>query len=560
MVSVFVGYAFVLLASGVFVAALAMYAWDRRDRVGAKPLSVLLIGQAVWCGCAAAAVLSRETWWALFWSRAWYVGIVVTVAGLFVFALEYTGHEKWLGWRTYALLAVEPAILLTVAAVAPEMLYTVEGRSTAEMLGWVVVSGDVFWAHVAYSYLLVTVSSVLIVRFALSSGELYRKQVYGLLAAIAVPWAGNALYLFGDVGVDTTPMTFAATGAALSWAVLRAGFLDISPIAHQKVVESLNSAVFVIDGEGRLTEVNDAGRQLLGGDGVVNEPVADAFAEWPALRDTAVLEVSSETRTEIARDDRYFDVHVTPLYDDRDHRIGRLVLVHEMTEQKTRERQLEHRNQQLDRFASVVSHDLRNPLNVADGSLELARETGSPQHFDRLERALGRMDQLIGEMLTLARGGSVTDEATVSLAAVAQKAWGHVETRDATLRVDTDRAVVGSEEQLLQLLENAFRNSVEHGGDGVTMTITADDDGFYVADDGEGIPEAERESVFEHGFTTSEEGTGLGLAIIEHVSESHGWDATITESDAGGARLSITGVETKTDGAANAAVDERSRN
>ncbi|WP_135302909.1 histidine kinase N-terminal 7TM domain-containing protein [Haloarcula amylovorans] len=560
MVSVFVGYGFVLVASGVFVAALAMYAWERRDRVGAKPLAVLLTGQAIWCGCAAAAVLSRGTWWALFWSRAWYVGVALSVAGLFVFALEYTGHEKWLGRRTYVVLAIEPALLLVAAAVTPSLLYTTAGQSPARMLGWTIVSGDLFWAHVVYSYLLIAVSSVLIIRFALSSGELYRKQVYGFLIAIFLPWAGNIAYLFTDFGIDTTPMTFAATGVVLSWTVLRAGFLDISPVAHREVVESLNSAVFVVDGEDRLTEINDAGRELIGCDDAVNEPVADVFAEWPALRDTAVLGVASETRTEIAREDRYFDVHVTPLYDDRNHCVGRLILVHEMTEQKTRERQLEHRNQQLDRFASVVSHDLRNPLNVADGSLELARETGDPKHFDRLERALDRMTQLIDEMLTLARGGSTTEAMTLPLPALARAAWEHVETGDATLRVDTDRAVVGNEEQLLQVFENAFRNSVEHGGDGVTITVTADDDGFYVVDDGQGIPEAKRESVFEHGFTTSDEGTGLGLAIIEHVAESHGWDAAITESDAGGVKLLITGVETTTTPAENAAIGEYTYN
>lgn len=63
--------------------------------------------------------------------------------------------------------------------------------------------------------------------------------------------------------------------------------------------------------------------------------------------------------------------------------------------------------------------------------------------------------------------------------------------------------------------------------------------GFYVADDGRGIPEDDRETVLEHGYSTAEEGTGLGLSIVTRIVDAHGWEIDVTESTSGGARFEI---------------------
>ncbi|WP_276272027.1 histidine kinase N-terminal 7TM domain-containing protein [Haloarcula litorea] len=544
MVSFFAVYALVLLATAVVVGALGVYAWDRRDRTGAKPLLVVLIGQTVWCLCAFAAIAGRGTPWALLWSRAWYVGVVLTVAGLFVFALAYTGYDEYLGPKLYAALSVEPLLLLGVTALEPvPFLYTVVGPAETAMLGYHVDSGVAFWLHAGYSYLLLAAGSALLVRYALSTDALRRKQLYAILGAIVAPWFGNALYLFGGVPVDLTPLAFSLTGILLTWAVLQAGFLDISPAARREVVDSLSSAVFVVDTDGRIVEVNDACRELFDVTPLVGAPVERVLRGMADLEADCDDVGTDETVTvEAERDGRFFDVQVSPLYDDFGGLIGRVFLAHDITEQKERQRELERRNRQLDQFASVVTHDLRNPLSVAGGSLALARRTGDEEHFDRVEDAHDRMGALIDEVLALARDQSSLDEQSLRLSDVANAAWGHVDTADATLSVPEDRTVVGDRDQLLRLFENLFRNSVEHGGRDVTVIVTATDGGFAVADDGPGVPEDERDALFDHGYTTSEHGTGLGLAIVEHVVSSHGWDLAVGESEQGGFRLTVTGV------------------
>jgi PAS domain S-box-containing protein len=264
----------------------------------------------------------------------------------------------------------------------------------------------------------------------------------------------------------------------------------------------------------------------------------------------------------------------------------------DVTALKRREHELERERDRLDEFASVVSHDLRNPLHVADGKLELARQECPADHLDEATAALDRMDRLIENLLELAREGErATDREPVALADLAETCRASVGTGDASLVVETDVTVRAVRSRLRQLLENLVRNAVEHGstspgsqahqdavehgstsprshtpedavehgstdpdsqahrdgrghGDsGVTITVGDFEHGFYVADDGPGIPAEERSEVFGAGYSTSEDGTGFGLAIVQEISEAHGWQARATGSETGGARIEIVGVD-----------------
>ena len=222
---------------------------------------------------------------------------------------------------------------------------------------------------------------------------------------------------------------------------------------------------------------------------------------------------------------------------------------------------IEEKNDRLEEFASVVSHDLRNPLNVVLGAVETMERTGEMDQLDSARRAGERMEALIEDLLALAREErALEDRSPVALSDVATAAWGTVETSGATLSVDTDHTVSADEARLRQLFENLFRNAVEHGStspdsgtrqdavehggdDGVTVTVGDTDDGFYVTDDGPGIPEDERERVFETGFSTSQTGSGLGLDIVARIADVHGWRVSVVDSDEGGTRFEFSGVD-----------------
>jgi signal transduction histidine kinase len=215
------------------------------------------------------------------------------------------------------------------------------------------------------------------------------------------------------------------------------------------------------------------------------------------------------------------------------------LLFTDVTEGERRRRDLATTVVRLERIASVVSHDLRNPLEVAKIRLEAAQDTGDAVHFEKLEGALDRIEHLVRDVLTIG-GGDVDPTGTVAIRDVAEAAWETVDTADATLVTAASLPTVrGDADHLQRLFENLFRNAVEHGGETVTVTVgpVSDGPGFIVADDGPGIADDERERVFESGYTTADDGTGFGLAIVREIAEGHGWTPDLTASESGGARF-----------------------
>ncbi|MFC6955426.1 PAS domain-containing protein [Halorubellus litoreus] len=251
---------------------------------------------------------------------------------------------------------------------------------------------------------------------------------------------------------------------------------------------------------------------------------------------------------------------ISPVFDEDGELTHYFGFQRDVTERKRLQAELHEQNERLSDFASVLSHDLRNPLAVAQGRLDAVDDP----NVAAAEEALSRMDSLITDVLALAREGDVV-EATerVSLGEVATYAWSMVETDGLVLDVPEGVVVHADRERLVSVFENLFRNTVEHGSTGSrtrsgntvehangasTVTVSATEDGFVVADDGPGIPEGERDSVFDRGHTTDPDGTGFGLAIVAAIVDAHEWTVEVTESADGGAEFAFHGVDVERSG------------
>ncbi|WP_246988482.1 PAS domain S-box protein [Halorientalis marina] len=339
---------------------------------------------------------------------------------------------------------------------------------------------------------------------------------------------------------------------------------------YETIVENLPIGVFrtTPDDGGEFVEVNS---------GLVS--IYDAYSKSELLRrDVREFYVDGDDREEFSRRLREngrvtdfevehetlsgerIDVSLTAILTEDDGDVYFDGVLKDVTDRRQREQELERKNEQLEQFASIVTHDLRNPLNAAQSRLELARD-GDCDHLAVVDEQLVRMEELIEDVLAIARHGQEVEETEpVDIGRLAESCWATVETGNAEVIVDTDQTLSVDTGRLRQLFENLFRNAVEHGstgsqnaersgdaiehgGNDVTVRIGTLTDGFYVEDDGPGIPAEDRDQVFDHGFTTDEDGTGFGLNIVAEIVTAHGWEISVTEGTEGGARFEITGTD-----------------
>ena len=220
----------------------------------------------------------------------------------------------------------------------------------------------------------------------------------------------------------------------------------------------------------------------------------------------------------------------------------------DISARKDVEKKLEQQNERLDRFASMLAHELRNPLQIAQIYLGFLDDEVDEATLDTVAEALNRIDEIIGVLLVLAKGrNAVGDQEAVGLTGAVTDAWANTDTGPAEVEVTTSQVLWVNPSHLQQLLENLFRNAIEHSDGEVTVRIGAVDDGFYVEDTGPGIPENERDKVVEAGYTTDEDGSGLGLTFVAELADAYGWTYTITDSVEGGTRFEFRGVETVSD-------------
>jgi signal transduction histidine kinase len=491
----------------------------------------------------------------------------VPISGLFALTvLRFTNNDRYLNRVTVAALFAVPAVtmLLVVTNQFHDLLWpTVDVVEASGFQVLVTTSGPAYRVFEAYFLLTMGLSIPILVRRAVYTRGIYRRQAVGLTAVALVPISVTALDLVGSspiAGLDLTVVGIAAVGLGIAWSVARHGLFTLVPVARQTAVGQMDDAVVVVDARGLIVDLNQPAVAFLeDGEGSAVGARVGKVMEPLAVPPSPDPESGYE-ETEIVtqhRTGRHFQRIVSSLTGPDGAVLGQLIVLRDVTERRQRVQRLRQQNEQLEEFASVVSHDLRNPLNVISARSQLARETGEAEHFDRLEEAADRMDRLIDDLLQLARQGQTVNETTqVDLRTVADDAWSLVEAPEASLEIDGDITVEADRDRLQQAFENLFRNATDHVGEDVGLRVQPLDDGFAVEDDGPGIPDEELDQVFDYGHTTEEDGTGFGLAIVREIVEAHGWEVRAINGDMlatgidadepayGGARFEVTGVTT----------------
>lgn len=271
-----------------------------------------------------------------------YIGILIVPAAWFAFGIQFSGKGAWLHtWRA-AILAVVP--LLTFVALLTNPLHnqfytaTTLGK-TGNFTTILVVHGPLFWIHTIYSYILLLAGTLVLLITRLQGQALYRRQAWSLVLAALAPWILNVIYLLKLVpfqGLDPTPIGFTITGLILLLGVYRFRILDLTPLARNQIVEVMSEGVVVLDEENRIVDCNPAAGRLLGKPvaELIGQPAAEAFKPWAeiAQRYTDVVEIKEPITIEFGPKPEYYDLLISPLYNNLNKRVGRLILLRDTSE------------------------------------------------------------------------------------------------------------------------------------------------------------------------------------------------------------------------------------
>jgi len=473
---------------------------------------------------------------------AWYVlGLVLGLAAVgawLYFCSAYTNRTYHRN-PSYRRVAVGVFVVLAAVKVTNPLHH---GYFTATTLATPfshlsVATGPLHWVAMGLSYALAFVGYFMLLEL-FTVIDLDTRPLVILVGITGLPAVADLVGYTTPVLVD---ITYEPLGVALF--AVGVAFVYLDRFEAVQLATEQDAPVIALDADDHVQDTNRAACRLFPGLATARGELLDSALPSVAEcldSENPVLQMRHDGET------RYFRLTVTS-YGTAKRGFGSTLTFTDVTEREQYRQELERQNERLDRFASLVSHDMRNPLNVAQGRFELVQRDLDPddENAAAIDRALTRMETLTEDILTLARTGRQVEQwDAVRLSTTVRDCWTMVETGDAELTLDGDLTFEANPDRVKRLFENLFRNAIDHGNPDVTVTVGGLDDqsGFYVADDGPGIPPAERADVFEAGYTTSEAGTGFGLAIVADIVAAHGWEIQVTESENGGARFEITGV------------------
>ena len=569
-------YIWPLAISASLAWAVAISMWIQGGSApGRRPIVALMVCAGFWSACYAMEFASGDFATKHFWHRLVYLGIAPVSTLWLLFSLDYAG---WSPRRRsfYPLLVIEPVV-------AQVMVWT----NTFHHLHWSKVEfvsstdsllgeyGAWFWIHAGYNYVILVVSTVVLLQLLIRTSHLYRRQVASILLGLAAPWTGNFVYLSGlspFSNLDLAPLTFTLSGFVISWGLFRSRIFEVLQIARDIFVGKVSEIVIVSDHHNRLAYANPAAQGLFGGhlQRAQGKSLAEILPRLSQIMEDLVMDTPTEVELEEGGVAHVFEVYTTRLCNRRGERLGQLAVLHDITAQKRTESNLrqfkqeaEQANRAKSRFLANMSHEMRTPMNIILGYTQVMGSAEDlPQQHRSFVREIGesgnRLLNLINDVINIARFDSGDEKSQLrgfDLGSMLEELEDYFSARceSDNLRwimiADTgSRFRVGDADKLKEVLTILLDNAVKFTAAGeITLSVTSQPDDqlrFAVTDTGPGIPEEKQQAVFA-AFEQSEEeigagGTGLGLAIATRYVALMGGSLTLDSTPGRGSEFGFT--------------------
>jgi hypothetical protein len=320
----------------LFVALLVLQ--TRRTARGSVALISLLLALAWWD-------ITYAIFWAdvpgptkFFWLDITYIGVVIAPVALFIFSLRITNRSKWLKNPLLALIYTLPIVVLIILFTDSQHGLFFAGKRM-ENSAYIQDGGPIFWFNVIFSYSLILLATILLIRTFFRSSGMYRKQIGMILLGLMITWLNSIIFILGVnplPGADNTPFSFTIAGVAFAYALYRYRLLDIVPVARDVLIEQLSDGVLVIDAQNRLVDINPAAAAMLDVPAkALGEPMELALSHWKRSEREMLMHSNPEAVFEMpVKANAHVEVRGAPLTDDKGRRIGRLIVLHDISRLK----------------------------------------------------------------------------------------------------------------------------------------------------------------------------------------------------------------------------------
>ena len=338
----------------------------------------------------------------------------------------------------------------------------------------------------------------------------------------------------------------------------------------RRIMESSQDCIKVLDLDARLLYMNDGGQQIMEIDDFKQVQYAPWLNFWMDCdRQAAEQAFATAKAGKVGRFDGYcatakgmpkwWEVIVTPMLDE-DGKVREILSVsRDITVRKTAEEALQQRNQELDRFTYVVTHDLKAPLRgISNLAAWITEDAGdrlgaeSQKHLKMMQQRVQRMNALIDGLLRFSRVGRENlPTELIELAALLQETIDSLSPPAgfAINYTGSISKVVTKRLFLSQVLSNLISNAIKHHDrDLGKIEISVEDYDthyqFAIADDGPGIERSDRERIFQIFQTlknkTSTTNTGIGLALVRKIIEEEDGKLWLEENTPRGCKFCFT--------------------
>lgn len=553
-------YSTILIVSGIITLFLCFNIF-RRYEIVVRWFGFMMLGIAIWALSYGFELSSASLEQMMFWINLEYLGIAFIPAFWFLFIVQFTGKYKWLKTKNFILVMFIP--LLTLLLVWTNNLHHLHYKSVSvddtgpfPLLN--IETGPWYIIHTLYFYVMLAWGLILLLNKYIKSDPVFRKQNLIIMIATCIPWIANILYLLGfrPLGhIDSTPFAFTITVLLLSIGLVRFKLLDIIPIAREKVLEAMNEGLIVTDNKERIVDLNRETKKILSIDDskIIGRNLNFILPDQPGLFELIRNRNGGQIQLVINTNGKtiFLEITLSPLFEEKNIYSGLIILLRDVTERVSIEKQLMYKTDQLsamnklkDRLFSIIAHDLRSPLNNLNDIIKMLDEGMLTEKEFRsfvphLSKNMGYTTGLLENLLFWSKSqlqGEVVRPVFFNVKEVTDNILHLFETiiKEKVITVLNnieENCMVYADRDMIQLIiRNLISNAVKFSNRGgeIILSIVPQENfsRICIRDEGVGISESDLKKLFEmETFTTrgtdNEQGTGLGLLLCKDFIEKN---------------------------------------